>query len=104
MKAIELYLSILEKAKTNTVKYSEETPSPDFDFEIEETDFSITNKQGFFMQKLITQDKASSVDNSIIFQSKEEKIFLIYPPHYIKINGYFTIRRTLITRIKKLNN
>jgi len=104
MKAFELYLSMLEKSKVKTYVNNEVTPDINFDFNIKTDEFTISNKQGFFMQKLINEEKINPVDSFVINQTKNEEIRLIYPPNYIKTNGFFTIRKTTIKRINKINN
>jgi len=105
MTPIDLYFSMLEKANVKTSFHNEPTPSPDFDFQIQTDEFTISNKQGFFMNKLLSERKSHPYNHQLcISGTGTETIYLVFPPHYIKVNGYFTIRKETITHINKLKN
>jgi len=97
MKATDLYLSMLQNAKLTFYVRQEQWENL---MEITETEFKITNKQGFFMRKLMNEKPASDCDRHVIEQSGKHNVCLIPPPHYIKFNGFFTIKRTDIKIIK----
>jgi len=90
MTATDLYLSMVKNAKLTLYVRQEQWDNL---VEITETEFKITNKQGFFMRNLMNQNPASICDKSVIQQSANHNISLIAPPYYIKFNGFFTIKR-----------
>jgi hypothetical protein len=104
MTPTDLYLSMLEKANVKTCFHNEITPSPDFDFKIQTDEFTISNKQGLFMNKLLSKRKSHPYNQQLcISATGTETIYLIFPPHYIKKNGFFLIIKETITHISKLD-
>lgn len=91
----ELYLSFKNNARNlntcvTTQLWSDKSEN-DTIATITETEFIITNKQGFFMQSLINKNPLLKHDKSIICYDGNDIVTLIQPVHYIKHNGFFKI-------------
>ena len=101
MTAKDLYLSFKSNARNLKTCVTNQVWSKDSENDtkaiITKTEFTITNKQGFFMQSLINKNPLLKHDKSVICYDGNDIVNLIQPPHYIKTNGFFKI---VITNIR----
>ena len=103
MTSSQLYSSMLSKATIKTYFHEQKTPSPEFDYNVKTEEFTISNKQGFFLNSLLSQRKDYPYNNQLCIEATlTESTYLIFPPSYIKMNGFFTIRKESLIRIKKI--
>ena len=96
MKSLDLYNSFLKTAKISSYEISEDLGDQGL-FVKRVDEFTITNKQGFFIKSLMNKNPASKCDPSVIFQDNSTRVVLVDPPHFIKFNGFFTIRKSTLT-------